>query len=245
MTRICAWLFNQLSQLLEPDERDAVRGDLTESSETGWPALGELLGLVVRRQAALWKEWRPWVALVGLAVPIGFQISLSSLQFDSTYDLYRWIIRNHHDIDPSILNDIGMSVPHGIAQMATQALLLIAWCSICSFVLASLSPRTIWVNGSLFCFTLLCGKFFFLALNRPHRYDNTGTAFSLFLFGVMLPIAFHIVFLFLPAESGKFGQWRCRATLAPGWQGTILPGTRWSDVSPDGCAAPARPAAVF
>lgn len=69
MTRICWWLVDVVSQLLEPNERDAVRGDLAESGETGGQALRGLLGLVVRRQAALWKDWRPWLALAGLVGP--------------------------------------------------------------------------------------------------------------------------------------------------------------------------------
>ena len=35
MTRIYWWLVDLLSRTLEPDERDAVRGDFAESGETG------------------------------------------------------------------------------------------------------------------------------------------------------------------------------------------------------------------
>jgi hypothetical protein len=48
--------------MLDSDERLAVRGDLEESGETGLQAVWDVLGLVVRRQAALWKDWRPWLA---------------------------------------------------------------------------------------------------------------------------------------------------------------------------------------
>ena len=46
-----------------------------------------------------------------------------------------------------------------------------------------------------------------------------------------------------PSGAGQvesIEQRRPRATLAQGRQGTVLPGTRWSDVSLDGCADPAR-----
>jgi hypothetical protein len=49
MTRICWSLVEILSRMLEPDERDAVRGDLAESRETGGQALRDVLGLVARR----------------------------------------------------------------------------------------------------------------------------------------------------------------------------------------------------
>jgi hypothetical protein len=53
MSRICWWMVDAASRLLEPDERDAVRGDFAESDATGGQALHELLGLIVGRQAAL------------------------------------------------------------------------------------------------------------------------------------------------------------------------------------------------
>lgn len=64
-----------LSRLLEADEREAVRGDLTESGASGGRALRDVVGLVVRRQAALWMDWRPWLALVGVVVPLGLLLS--------------------------------------------------------------------------------------------------------------------------------------------------------------------------
>ena len=70
MNRIGWRLVEITSQVLEPSERDAVRGDLAESSETTGQALRGVLGLVLRRQAALWKDWRPWVILTALIFPV-------------------------------------------------------------------------------------------------------------------------------------------------------------------------------
>jgi hypothetical protein len=63
--------------MLEHDEREAVCGDFAESGETGWRALRNLLGLIVRRQAALWKGWQPWLTIVGLVGPLGMLLSLN------------------------------------------------------------------------------------------------------------------------------------------------------------------------
>ena len=52
-----------VSGMLDPTEREAVRGDLIESGETGNQALLGVLGLLCRRQAALWSDWRPWLVL--------------------------------------------------------------------------------------------------------------------------------------------------------------------------------------
>src|SRR5580692_6192810 len=78
MTQSCWWLVDIASRMLEADERDAVRGDLEESGETGGQALRDLLGLVARRQAALWRDWQAWLGLIGLAAPLGLLLCLAS-----------------------------------------------------------------------------------------------------------------------------------------------------------------------
>jgi len=70
MTRICLWLMDWVSRLLQPNERDAVLGDLAESCEPPGQALLDLLGLVVRRQAALWGE-RLLPSIVGIVIGTG------------------------------------------------------------------------------------------------------------------------------------------------------------------------------
>ena len=94
MTRICWWLVDRSSRLLEPDEREAVRGDLAESGETGGQALRGVLGLVVRRQVALWKHWRPWLALIGLVVPLGMLLTLTSRATANGSAIYVWRYAN-------------------------------------------------------------------------------------------------------------------------------------------------------
>ena len=41
-------------------------------------ARSDLLGLVARRQAALWKDWRPWLALIAIVVPLATVLSIGS-----------------------------------------------------------------------------------------------------------------------------------------------------------------------
>jgi len=55
MTRICWWLADKFSRLLEPAEREAVRGDFAELGDSSARVLREVLGLVIRRQAWSWK----------------------------------------------------------------------------------------------------------------------------------------------------------------------------------------------
>jgi hypothetical protein len=88
MTRICWRLAEFASQALQPDERDAVLGDFAESGASGGQALMGVLGLVARREAALWKDWRPWLVLVGLVVPLAWLLSIASRLVADTSAVY-------------------------------------------------------------------------------------------------------------------------------------------------------------
>jgi len=81
MIQIGWCLANKLAQWLEPHERDAVCGDQVELGATGTQAAREVIGLVVRRQLQLelWKDWRPWLALLGIVIPFGFSLAAETL----------------------------------------------------------------------------------------------------------------------------------------------------------------------
>ena len=71
MTGIVSWFIDRATALLPAEDRDAVRGDLTELNVSDARALGEMIGLLARRQIRLWTEWRPWLAVAGLVSPLG------------------------------------------------------------------------------------------------------------------------------------------------------------------------------
>src|SRR4029450_3844576 len=72
------WLVDRVSCLLDEAERAVVCGDLAECRARAGRALREVLGLVIRRQAALWIDWHPWLALASLVIPIGLLLSHAS-----------------------------------------------------------------------------------------------------------------------------------------------------------------------
>ena len=82
-------LIETICRLLEPEERQAVLGDLAESGETGIRALGAVAGLVVRRQLGLWKSWRPWVASLGL-LPVLLTFSCVTPSIVQIIQRYPW-----------------------------------------------------------------------------------------------------------------------------------------------------------
>jgi hypothetical protein len=222
MNRMCWWLVDLVSRMLDPSEQDAVRGDFAESGQTGVPALRDVLGLVIRRQAALWKDWRPWLVLFGLIGPVSLLLSATSTRLGSSYDLNFWIIRNYSVIDPGILKETGITLRRGLGPLAISSLVLVCWSWASGFVLGRMSRRTIWIHGPLFCLALLWGEI----LAAPKH--QLGVTF----YSLMFPLALQLLLVLLPA------LWGMRMGLLPAtrpliyailWAAAIvtLAGWRW------------------
>jgi hypothetical protein len=133
-------LMNLVSRLLPPDEREAVQGDLLEGGDTGWESLVGIAGLVIRREMDLWRNWRPWLASFGLALPSSFLLMGFSLSVSRAYQQL---------IGGPILHATGVAVRPGFALFLCNVLLLAAWSWSGGFVVGSISRRTIWVSAAL------------------------------------------------------------------------------------------------
>ena len=129
-----------VSRLLPPEEREVVQGDLLEGGESAWQSLLAVVGLVIRREAALWRNWRPWLAAFGLAVPSSFLLMGFSLSVSRAYQQL---------IGGPILHATGVTVGPGFALFLCNVLLLAAWSWTGGFVVGSVSRRTVWVSAAL------------------------------------------------------------------------------------------------
>lgn len=139
-------LANSASSLLDPAEREAVCGDLAEVRTNGPAALKGVLGLVARRQFALWTKWRPWLALTGIVMLVGFFLGRSLAAFSTSLFLqlrtyFRYGV--HYETG-------GVTPLQDACHLTIWALTLFAWSWAGGFVLASLSKRTLWLTASLF-----------------------------------------------------------------------------------------------
>jgi hypothetical protein len=188
MNRTCEWLVKRISRALPPEEREAVQGDLAELGIGGGQALRELLGLVMRRQAAPWMDWRPWLSLFGLAGLVGVfltRISFSLIRY-STYQLsflrtYGTFFRN------------GLSASEEISVFTCQSLAVILWAWAAGFTLGSLSRRTVWINGAFFYLV----SFSFWPVLRLRLPLARGAALDIALILVLQAVLF-----FLPSILG-------------------------------------------
>jgi hypothetical protein len=218
VNRLCWRLVDLVSRMLEPDEREAVRGDLAESGETGEQALRGLLGLVVRRQVVLWKDWRSWLALLGAAGLVCALLMLAIFLGDA-YELYSWIIRNYSVIDKAILAQTGLTLRHGIVTVVCTFFLLISCASTGGFVLASLSRTTVWLHTMVFClvwmllplklFTVLSLLPFIWGVTRGLRLRTLRPPRSIFLAAAIVSMT--------ALTMWTWGWWR-----APAWAHVFL-----------------------
>jgi hypothetical protein len=133
-------LVDLVSRLLRPEEREVVQGDLLEGGESAWQSLLAVVGLVIRREAALWRNWRPWLAAFGLALPSSFLLMGFSLSVSRAYQQL---------VGGPILHATGVTVGPGFALFLCNVLLLAAWSWTGGFVVGSVSRRTVWVSAAL------------------------------------------------------------------------------------------------
>jgi hypothetical protein len=133
-------LVDLVARLLPPEEREVVKGDLLEGGESAWQSLLAVVGLVIRREAALWRNWRPWLAAFGLAVPSSFLLMGFSLSVSHAYQQL---------VAGPILHATGVTIGPGLALFLCNVLLLAAWSWTGGFVVGSVSRRTVWVSAAL------------------------------------------------------------------------------------------------
>lgn len=81
-----SWWVELLARLLSPGDRESVLGDLAEAGETGRQAVLSVAGLLIHRQMAVLRNWRPWVAAFGLAMPASFLLMGFSVSVGQSYN---------------------------------------------------------------------------------------------------------------------------------------------------------------
>ena len=211
MNRTCWWLVDVVSRMLEPGERDVVLGDFAESGESRGRALCDILGLVVRRQAALWKDWRPWLVLAGLIVPLGMLLSIVARLTAGQTATYTWLYANNWDW--ALLRYAGFwyEFAGSAALVFVSCLTLVCWSWTAGFVLGSLSRSIVRLYGLLFCLMLVLGGllgaplyvgFLVEHIHRPSSPDEQDPVFGLMFYRVMFPLIVQAVLVAAPSLWG-------------------------------------------
>jgi hypothetical protein len=182
------YLVETICRVLEPEERQAVLGDLTENGETGVRALGAVAGLVARRQLGLWKSWRPWAASLGLlpVLLMFFNVAWSIVRIMERYP-WRNVPQSHLEI----------------MLMLCSATLLTVVCSwAVGFVLASLARRAAISAAALLTLRALWGTCHPQTATTPLDMACTG------LFELLLCLAPFAHGLRSGVGGGRLSPWR-------------------------------------
>jgi hypothetical protein len=185
------WLVDRVSLLLDSGEREVVHGDLAELGTSNRRALVDILGLVVRRQIALWGSWEPWTALLCVATPLGMLLSLISRYWADGMSDVLWLYSHDYFID----------VPLSLRYATVDYLALAGWAWTCGFTIGSLARRSAWVNLLLFFAIVLGGT-----IGSSEIMRNDTRVFASFVYGHLMPMMVRLLFVALPAIHGL-----CRA----------------------------------
>jgi hypothetical protein len=192
------WLVDIACRMLEPSDREVVCGDIAESGGTAAQSLRDVLGLVVRRQAALWKGWQPWLALVGLVGMAGMALSLIDFMFGATLSrqLRTWW---HY----GVRYEDGLTPFEEIVLLVCLFLAMCLWSWASGLVLGLLSGRTIWLTAPMFFLIVTfpsCRLSHLMFLGDPLVFHSHPRILLLILSAV-LPVQLLVSFI-LPAVWG-------------------------------------------
>jgi hypothetical protein len=209
MTSIGWWFVEAAGRLLARDEREAVLGDLVEACEGTWRGLLGVLGLVFRREAVLWKSWRPWLAGFGVAFPSSLLLMGVSLSVSWSYLRLRC---------PGLLEQASLTRPSGFLVLICQAFLLIGWSWSGGFVVGSVSRRTLWASTilcyspCLFCLTRFrvesLSRFCLLLFLLPAIWGVAqGLRLSRMKLSSAIVLALAVTVMMLPAWSSAGQHW--------------------------------------
>ncbi|MDE1177914.1 MAG: hypothetical protein PW789_15145 [Edaphobacter sp.] len=208
-----------VSRLLEPCEREVVLGDLVELGETGWRSVFDIVSICLRRQLGLWRNWRPWLAAFGLAIPSS--LLLMGLSVSIAQGGQRWI-------NGTVLDGMRVTLGPGSALLLSNVLLLTAWSFTGAFVMGAISRRTVRISVVLsFVPCVFCvARFHIESLSRlclllfviPAAWGlNRGLRFARIRLRTAFFFAAAITLLTIPAWTSK-GAWLPNWALSwPAW----------------------------
>ncbi len=141
-------ILDLIALMLPPCDREAVLGDLAESSAPLASSLSAILGFVLRRQFLCWLSWRPWFAAIALAYTTTWLLMGNSV--DLYTDAVKWYL------GPASWH----CVPYRLPDFTLSLLRLLAAAWSAGFAAARISRRTLWVSmllllgPSIHCFKL-------------------------------------------------------------------------------------------
>jgi len=151
MTKLLRWLVAMLSSALEPEVRESVVGDLTELRASYARTIYELLGLILRQEAQLWKTWRPWLALIGIVGAIGWLLSDVCIGLIGDVARQAFVYWQY-----GVRYNNGLNGAQEIEVIICTSFAVGCWSWLGGFTLSALSGKTALINKTLLCLAWFC-----------------------------------------------------------------------------------------
>lgn len=191
MTGLRSRLLQWAARAIEPNDRAAFMGDLTESGAGLLESLSSIAGLVLRRQVGLWHCWQPWLALVGIAGVTAFFLSRSVFFLDAGLEVQLRTYLHH-----GVRYEMGVSAAQDLFSLVIQFLAILFWAWTSGFLLTYLSGRSAWLTG-IFFYVVVCTSWYAHHLLFDQIRQASG--------GYRAPVPLLLVLLltaFTPAKAG-------------------------------------------
>jgi hypothetical protein len=198
--RLTWHLARVISLLLDASDREAAYGDLIELKVSPRLALREVLGLAVRRQAAYWVDVGPWVALVTIALPVGWLLSHISLRLADSSAIYVFLYVQNWTWGFVASPGARHEVIRVASVTLLDALAVVAWAWTAGYALGQLSRRTVWLTGALFGLVVLVGTVGVPTSGRTNGFNDA--VFSLPFYAVVFPRLLRVCLVLVPAWCG-------------------------------------------
>jgi hypothetical protein len=190
------WFVDLASRALAPAEREAVRGDLAESNQPSGRALCDVLGLIVRRQAAQWTAWGPWIALL-CVIPVSTTLNVLARRDGGLTAIYAWLYVNNWT-SGYLAAGFRQDLIHDLTTFGFSyfKLMFAAWAG--GLTLGFLSRRAIGINGFLFLLVLVLRAL----TTTPGEYGPNAPVFALNFYRLVLPCIVLTMLVLIPAFRG-------------------------------------------
>jgi hypothetical protein len=203
-------LADLMALTLDPDEQHAVCGDIAEARESGSQALLDVLSLVVRRRGAcLLNSW-PWLAVVGLSLPLGALVSLESRRISDGSAIDLWLYLNNWDWAYFRNSGFLLELGQCISSVLSSYLALACWSWTSGLMIGRFGRRTLWFSGAAFLIACVIVSFwgiphFFdhiLVLSRARDFPSNAAVFLNAFYSRLLPVYIGVLLVALPAWRG-------------------------------------------
>jgi cytochrome c biogenesis protein CcmG/thiol:disulfide interchange protein DsbE len=206
------------ARALDGDERDAVRGDLAESGSTAGEALREVLGLVARREALRWRDWRPWAALVVIVIPFSLIFCILSRASADASAVGIWMYAKNWEWSFFSNKLFQQDFPRTMLVILLEYLQVACGAWIGGMVLGTMARGRTALNGILLFLLVVVWDLAGVPRVRgfyARDYFGHVAVFADWFYRLMLPPLVQLVLVVLP------GIWGIRAGARVGWNRTL------------------------